>query len=129
MARKILILEDNEEYSSILVKKLTLEEFDVSTAKDGKEAINLGDDYQPDIVIIDLLLPDTDGIRVMEEFRKKEWGKKIPLLILTNLNPDEEIHQKIIINKPADYLIKPEVTIDKIVERIRLILQNPQKFT
>lgn len=128
MAKKILIVEDNETYSSILVKKLTLEEFDVAAAKDGTEAIKIGADYRPDIILIDLLLPGIDGIQLMEELRKNEWGRYIPLLVLTNLNPDNEIRLNITKNKPADYLIKPEVTLDKILEKIRLVLQNPQDY-
>lgn len=129
MAKKILILEDNETFSGILGKKLELEEFDITIVKDGNSALKKGADYLPDIILIDLLLPDMSGIQVMEEFRKKEWCKNIPLLILTNLNPDIEILQSITKNKPVDYLLKPEMTLYKIVEKIRIILQNPQSFT
>ncbi len=126
MARKILIVEDNESYSSILCQKFTQEEFEVISAKDGHEGLQKATDSRPDIILIDLLLPIMNGLQLMEELRKNEWGKQVPLLILTNLNPNDEIQQSITRNRPAHYLIKPEVTIDEIVDKIRSVLQTPR---
>lgn len=120
--KKILIIEDNESYLSILAQKLTLEEFEVATAKDGEEGLKKATDDQPDIILIDLLLPKLNGIQIMEELRKSDWGKNVPLIILTNVNPDDEILQTIMKNKPTYYLVKPEVKLEDIVEKIKNIL-------
>jgi DNA-binding response OmpR family regulator len=123
--KKILIIEDNESYLSILTQKFTLEEFEVITAKDGEEGLKKATDNQPDIILIDLLLPKLNGIQIMEELRKTEWSKDLPLIILTNINPDNEILATIMKNKPAYYLIKPEVKLEDIVEKVRSLLSNP----
>jgi DNA-binding response OmpR family regulator len=121
--KKILIVEDNESYLALLNQKFSREEFEVITAKDGSEGLKKAVDNKPDIILIDLLLPKMNGIQVMQELRKNEWGKFVPLVILTNLNPDDEILQAIMLNKPAYYLVKPEVTLEDITEKILSVLQ------
>ena len=123
MAKKILLIEDNESYASVLTQKFAHEELEVIVAGDGQEGIQKAIEHQPNIILIDLLLPKMNGLQVMEEIRKSEWGKHMPLLILTNLNPDEEIKRSIEKNKPAYYLIKPEVKLQDILEKINIILQ------
>ena len=124
MPKKVLIIEDNESYSTIISEKLTHESFKVLNATDGAEGIQKATEIQPDIILIDLLLPKMNGIQVMEEIRKSDWGKGVPLIILTNINPDDEILQAIMKNKPAYYLVKPEVTLDDIHEKIQNVLKT-----
>lgn len=124
MNKRVLIIEDNESYLNILSQKLTLEELEVITATDGSEGVKKATDNKPDIILIDLLLPKMNGIQIMEELRKTEWGKSLPLIILTNVNPDDEILQTIMKNKPTYYLVKPEVTLDDITEKIKTVLKN-----
>ncbi len=123
MGKKILLIEDNESYAAVLSQKFTHEEFEVILASDGQEGVQKALTSQPDIILIDLLLPKMNGVEVMEEIRKNEWGKHVPLLILTNLNPDEEIQRSIEKNRPAYYLIKPEVKLEDILEKVIIILQ------
>ena len=122
--KKILIIEDNETYLDVLSQKLSIEKYDVLTAKDGPNGIQQTIDHQPDIILIDLLLPKMNGIEVLEKIRQTDRGKNLPLIILTNINPDDEILQLIMKNKPTYYLIKPEVTLDEIEEKIRNVLQT-----
>ena|SRR5437667_12859043 len=125
-SKKILIIEDNESYLTILNQKFSIEKYEVMTACDGPEGIQKATDNKPDIVLIDLLLPKMNGIEVIEKIRQSDTGKLLPLIILTNINPDDEIIEKIMENKPAYYLVKPEVTLDEIVEKIKNVLQIPQ---
>lgn len=124
--KKILIIEDNESYQTILGEKLSIEKYEVITAQDGQEGIQKITDNQPDIALIDLLLPKMNGIEVIEKIRQTNVGKTLPIIILTNINPDDEILEKITENKPAYYLTKPEVTLDDIVEKIKNVLQISQ---
>lgn len=124
MSRKILIIEDNVTYADLLSKKFTLEDFEVITAIDGSEGIAKALGQKPDIILIDLLLPKINGIQVMEELRNNEWGKLVPILILTNINPDNEILEIINKNRPADYMVKPQAPLNEIVNKIRIVLQK-----
>jgi DNA-binding response OmpR family regulator len=123
MQKNILLIEDNESYSEILQKKLLQEEFEVAVASDGHEGVSKTKELRPDIVLIDLLLPKMNGVQVMNEIRMSEEGKNIPLMILTNLNPDAELLKNIEKNRPAFYLVKPEVSLEDIVEKIKNTLQ------
>ena len=67
--KKILIIEDNETYLDVLSQKLSIEKYDVLTAKDGPNGIQQTIDHQPDIILIDLLLPKMNGIEVLEKIR------------------------------------------------------------
>ncbi len=129
MQKKILIIEDNQSYREILSKKFTHEDFDVYNAENGHDGINKAIDNKPDILITDLLLPKMNGIQVMGESRNNEWGRHVTILILTNLNPDDKILESIERNKPAYYLIKPQVTLEDIVEKVKSVLQSSQEST
>lgn len=119
---KVLIIEDNESYATILTQKLIHEQFEVLSASEGDEGLKKALFENPDILLIDLLLPKMNGVKVMEEIRKTEKGKNLPFLILTNLNPDSELEQNIQKNHPAYYLVKPQITLDEIIQKIRRIL-------
>jgi len=119
MTKKILVIEDNESYSTLLIQNLSRKEFEVIAANDGFEGLEKASQIIPDLLLIDLLLPRMNGIQLIEEIRKRDWGKMLPLIILTNLNPDPELLKNIEKNKPADYLIKPQATMEFILEKVR----------
>lgn len=121
MIKRILIIEDNESYAGILQHKLTSAGFDIVLAGDGEAGINELKQNNFDLVMIDLLLPKMNGIRVMDEIRGLETLAGIPIIILTNLNPNEELLAAIKKNRPSDYMIKPDVTLDDIVNKITKI--------
>ncbi len=121
MIKKILIIEDNESYAGILQHKLTNAGFNIVLAGDGEAGIIELKQGNFDLVMIDLLLPKMNGIQVMNEIRRLETIAGIPIIILTNLNPNEELLSAIKKNKPSDYMIKPDVTLDDIVAKITKI--------
>lgn len=121
---KILIIEDNESYLSILQQKFTYEKFEVITGENGDEGLIKAIDNKPDIILIDLLMPKKNGIQLMEELRQNAWGKNVPIIILTNINPDDAISQIILKNQPAYYLVKPEVKLEDIVKKVKSVLNN-----
>lgn len=129
MVKKILIVEDSESYLEVLTKKLGEEVFELFTAKDGYEGLEKASEHKPDIIIIDLLMPKMNGIQLMTELRAKDWGKTITFLILTNLNPDEELMKAIDNNKPAYYMIKPQITLDELAAKVREIIENSEATT
>lgn len=119
MIKKILIIEDNESYAGILRHKLANEGFSVVLARDGEAGVFSASQEQADLIMIDLLLPKMNGIQAMDEIRRIEILRKTPILILTNLNPNKELLAAIEKNSPSDYLIKPDVTLDEIVTKIK----------
>ncbi len=117
---KILIVEDEDLILKALVDKFIGEKFEVIAAKDGEEGLNLALLNQPDLILLDIILPKMDGMTMMKKLREvNPWGKSVPIILLTNLNADEKIMKGIIKNEPAYYFVKTDWTLDQVVEKVR----------
>lgn len=102
-----------------LAHKFTREGFLVFDAKGGKEGIEIGLKEHPDIVLLDILMPKPDGMKVLETIRRdKEWGHKAPVIILTNLSDGDKAR----VAKSqgvADYMIKTDWRLEDVVNVVR----------
>ena len=119
--KKILIVEDDEDFSVILQKKFANEGFSIVTAGNGQEAIEVTEREKPDLILSDVLMPKMDGMTMMKKLREaNEWGKSVPIILLTNLSADDDkINKAITENEPAYYLVKANYTISDLVEKIK----------
>jgi two-component system KDP operon response regulator KdpE len=116
---KILIIDDEIQIRKLLEITLNSNGYKTSFAIDAKEGIIMAANSQPDLVILDLGLPDEDGQLVLKRLR--EWYQK-PIFILTVKNTEEEI-VKALDNGANDYLAKPFRT-NELLARIRSALRN-----
>jgi len=117
--KKILIVEDDEDFASILKTKFTSEGFSVVTARNGEDGISVAEKEKPDLVFSDVLMPGMDGIEMAKKI--KEFDKNIAVIFLTNLK--EADYSKDIENSGEfDYLIKSDLSISDIVEKVRVKL-------
>ena len=119
--KKILVIEDDASLRNVLRDKFILEGFRVLEAKNGEEGLATALSEHPDLILLDIVMPQMDGITMMKELRQKnEWGKNVPIILLTNLSADDEkINQAIVDNVPAYYLVKSNYTISDLVEKIK----------
>lgn len=115
--KKILIVEDDKDFSIILQKKFTLEGFSIVTAENGEEAIEIAEKEKPDLIISDVLMPKMDGVTMANKIR--ETDKNVPIMFLTNLGGDDNSVEK---PKGFDYLIKSELRIDDIITKSKIKL-------
>ena len=90
MEHKILVVEDNAEDLELLKKKLNSEPYQLVHAPDGKTAFTLLDKENPDLVILDVLLPDTDGFEICRRIRKNEQYVSLPVLFHTTVKTTDE---------------------------------------
>ena len=103
MPKKILVVDDEKPISDIIKFNLTKEGFDVDTAYDGEEAIKKVDEYDPDLMILDLMLPKKDGLDVAREVRQTH---DLPIIMVTA--KDTEIDKVLGLEMGADdYVTKP----------------------
>lgn len=116
---EILIIDDEIQIRKLLEIALGSNGYKTIFAVNAKEGITLAANHQPDLIILDLGLPDEDGQIVLKRLR--EWYKK-PILILTVKNTEEEI-VKALDNGANDYLAKPFRT-QELLARIRTALRN-----
>lgn len=118
----ILIVEDELSLRRILVDKFFHEGFELIEASDGVAGLSKAKKHHPDLILLDILLPKMDGITMMEKLRKEEWGKSVPIILLTNLNLDDERMHDIVKNEPAFYLVKSEWRLEDIVKKVKELL-------
>jgi DNA-binding response OmpR family regulator len=113
----IQVIEDEKMLSDAIKKKLDESGFDVVTSYDGKEGLDEALKSKPDLILLDLVLPTVDGVTVLDKLRGDEWGKNVPIIILTNLSRAETIEEskKRGVNT---YLVKTNWKLDEVVEKI-----------
>ena len=121
---KILIVEDESALRNALVDKFEHKNFEVIEAKNGKEGFNLAIEEQPDLIILDILMPKADGLAMMKKIRAaNEWGKNVFIVILTNLPPDDKTVNQVTKDKPTYYLLKCDSKIEDVVMKAKELLE------
>ncbi len=116
--KKVLIVEDDVFLSNIYNKKFTNEGFEVYTASDGKKAVIIIKQKKPDIILLDIMLPQMDGFEVLEEIKKDPEVKDIPVILLTNINEQDGIKKGYDLGA-KDYIIKTFFTPSEIVDKVK----------
>ena len=100
-----ILIVDDVKVNLILLSEL-LYEYDITTASNGKDALDLAKNKSPDLILLDIVMPDMDGYEVCEELKKNEDTKKIPVVFVTS-NADEESIEKAYSVGGIDYVTKP----------------------
>jgi DNA-binding response OmpR family regulator len=118
MPKTILIVEDEEDLSQALSDELFHAKYDVLVAKNGQEGLRIALKNHPDLILLDIVMPEMDGMTVLKKLRADSWGKKAPVIMLTNLSATDKILQGVAENEPSYYMIKSDWKIADIVARI-----------
>lgn len=121
----ILIVEDEKSLREALVDFLLLENFIPLEAKNGREGVELALAKRPELILLDVIMPEMGGLEALEKIREDAWGKKVPIIILTNLSAAKgQLTDDNITNKLTHYLIKSDWKLGDIVEKIESILAD-----
>jgi DNA-binding response OmpR family regulator len=120
--KKILIIEDEATLQRSLSEFLTAEGFEVLSALDGEEGLDMVKEKNPDLVLLDIILPKKDGYEVLGEIKKDEKTTKIPVVLLTNLEAAEDV-QRAFDAGATTYLVKSNYKLEDIVKKIKEILK------
>lgn len=116
--KKVLIVEDEKNLREALADAFQHRKFTSLQAKNGKEALTVALKEHPDVIILDLLMPEVDGMTAFHKIRKSSWGAKVPVIILTNLNPTaQDLVQEVITTEPLFYLIKSDWKLSDIIDK------------
>jgi DNA-binding response OmpR family regulator len=115
---KILIIEDEEMLSTMYKVKFENEGYEVSTARDGAEGLAIAFKENPDIILLDIIMPKIDGFAVLKKFHENDMTKNTPVILLTNLGQDEDVKRGNELGA-VGYLIKANNTPSEVVEKVR----------
>jgi two-component system, OmpR family, response regulator len=121
---KVLVVDDEPNICALLSATLRLTGFDVRVANGGREALAAADEFEPDIVVLDVMLPDFDGFEVAQRLRAS--GRQVPVLFLTARDAVADRISGLTVGGD-DYVTKP-FSLEEVVLRIRAILRrsNPE---
>lgn len=123
---RVLLVEDDKDILDLYAISFQRAGFVVYTANDGKQAIEKYNSKQPDLVLLDIMMPNVDGYEVLREIRK-DHKKYIPVIMLTNLNMEHFAKQGSIDDVDA-YLVKSNFTPSEIVQKAIEVLKLNKKI-
>jgi two-component system KDP operon response regulator KdpE len=115
----VLVADDEPRITKLVAATLREDQFRVITAESGAEAVRLADELRPDIAVLDILLPDLDGIEVMRQLRE---SRAIPVILLTGISSATDKARGLDLGAD-DYIAKP-FHPDELAARVRAVLRR-----
>lgn len=114
---KIAIIEDDQAISQMYRIKFEAEGFEVETAGNGELGLKLIEEMQPDIILLDLMMPVMNGDEMLSKLRATTWGKDVKVIILTNMGEQEapEVLKTLGVRK---FIVKAEMTPRQVAEMV-----------
>ena len=118
----ILVIEDDEAIGSMYKNKFESDGFMVLNAATGVEGLEIAKKEKPDLIMLDIILPQMDGFTVLEKLKKEKNLKKIPVVMLTNLGTEEDKAKGEKLGA-VDYLVKAGLTPAQISKKIKTYIK------
>jgi two-component system, sensor histidine kinase and response regulator len=115
---KIAIIEDDQAISQMYRFKFEGEGFNVETAENGRLGLELAEKMQPDIILLDLMMPEMTGDEMLEHLRKAPWGKKMKVIILTNMG-EHEVPAKVKELGVSGIILKADMTPRQVADYVK----------
>ena len=119
----LLVAEDDQFYANLYRTKLEKEGFGVVVASNGAETLELLKKNNPDLIILDLVMPEMDGFEVLRKLKEEKDLKDVPVIILSNLGQEEDIERAKELGV-FKYIIKSNVSIHQMVESVEEALRS-----
>ncbi len=123
---KILVVDDENDVLLILKTALS-EEYDVKTSSNGIDALAAAEEFMPDLVILDMMMPEMDGFEVMAEMKKRDSLARIPVVFLTGVSDKEKIRRALDMGT-SYYLVKP-FDYNELITKVSLAIKDSETST
>jgi len=120
--KKILFIEDESALQKTFGELLRQEGYEVVSALDGEIGLKLVKEKNPDLVLLDLILPKVNGFDVLKKIKEDKETKNIPVIVLTNLEEIEDVN-KVIELGATTYLVKANYSLTELLEKIKKTLE------
>lgn len=115
---KVAIIEDDQTIAQMYRLKFEAEGYTVQTAENGKLGLELCQSMAPDIILLDLMMPEMTGDQMLEKMRATDWGKNIKVIILTNMG-EQEIPDRLKILGVDGIVLKADMTPRQVAELVK----------
>ena len=120
---KIAIIEDDQAISQMYRLKFETEGYQVETASNGKLGLELAENMRPDIILLDLMMPEMNGDEMLEKLRATSWGKHTKVIILTNMG-EQEAPESVKHLDVRRFIVKAEMTPRQVAEMVKAELAS-----
>jgi len=121
MSLKIAIIEDDAAIAQMYRMKFEAEGYDVETAENGQLGLGLAQTMQPDMILLDLMMPEMNGDEMLIKMRATSWGKDIKVIILTNMG-EQEAPEVLKTLGVSAFIVKADMTPRQVAELVRQTL-------
>ena len=121
MPKKILFIEDESALQRSVGDMLKSAGFTMISALTGEDGLRLAFAEKPDLILLDLILPQKDGFEVLTKIRNAPETKNMPVIVLTNLEGSEEVERALSLGANA-YLVKIRYSLDEVLEKVKKAL-------
>jgi CheY-like chemotaxis protein len=118
MSRSVLIVDDEESLVNVLSRKFQDEGITTYTAFNGKQALEVALENHPDVILLDIMMPEMDGFDVMKKLQEDEWGKTVPIILLTNSSSIDTV-AKAVSSGMSEFLVKTDMRLDDVVSKVK----------
>lgn len=116
--RTVLVIDDEQDLRDALSTALSYEGFEVFGAVDGEEGLLRAKNHAPDLILLDIMMPKLDGVGMLKQMRATEWGKKIPVIVMTAL--DDMVKMAEVVDAGGDeYIVKTKISLGDVVQKIK----------
>lgn len=120
---KVLIVEDDASLRKIVSDKLRSESFEVLEAANGQIGLDMALKEHPSLILMDIVMPEMDGMTMLKKLRQDDWGKDVRVIITTNLGDDKKTEEAMQ-QGVYDYLVKTEWSLDDLILKVKDKLGN-----
>ncbi len=115
--KRILVIEDDRSLQSALTEMVGQAGYEVSSALDGEEGLQKAIEIKPDLILLDIILPKKDGYEVLQQVKKNEQTKDIPVLILTNLEEVDNVRKALDLGATT-FMVKSDFSLKDVMTKI-----------
>lgn len=122
-SKNILIVEDEKPLRRALEEALNRESFVTLVAKNGEEGLRIALERHPDLILLDVIMPEMNGVEMLRKLRADVWGKTASVLVFTNDTDPEHVGETME-NDVTDYLMKIDWEIEDVIKKIKAILMR-----
>lgn len=125
--KKVLLVDDDRLLREALAKALSEHGYQVVEAGDGEQALNLATTNHPNLLMTDVVMPKLDGLGLVQKVRASEWGKELPIIVLTIKDTDINDVNKSLETGIVAYLSKSDISREQIISLVDQQLGGPQE--
>jgi len=117
-SKSVLIIDDEESLVTVLSRKFNDEGITTYNAFNGREGLALALEKHPDIILLDIMMPEMDGFDVMRNLHEDVWGKTVPIILLTNSSSIDTV-AKAVSSGMSEFLVKTDMRLDDVVNKVK----------